>query len=75
VLTSQFDAHTFVNNHMADLDKEVTQYESSNEGSGNAGGLNLYESPSPLHPVCGKRQRALGTEDPNYVLGQLVYDH
>jgi hypothetical protein len=41
---------------MVDLENEATQYESPNEGSGNAGGLNLYESPSPIHPSCGKRQ-------------------
>jgi hypothetical protein len=35
----------------------------------------LYESPSPLHPLCAKRQRASGTEDPDSVLEQPVYDH
>jgi hypothetical protein len=49
---------------MASLENEATQYESPNEGSGNAGGLDLYDSPSPLHPLCGKRQQASGTEDP-----------
>jgi hypothetical protein len=74
-LKTKFDAHLFVDNQMADLENEVTQYESPNEGSGNAGVLDLYESPSPLHPLCGKRQRASGTEDPDYILKQLVYDH
>jgi hypothetical protein len=60
---------------MADLDNEATQYEPPNEESRNAGGSDLYESPSPLHPPCGKRQRASGTEDLDYVLEQLVYDH
>jgi hypothetical protein len=60
---------------MADLENEATQYESPNEGSGNAGGSDLYESPSPLHPSCGKRQRESGTEDLDYILEQLVYDH
>jgi hypothetical protein len=60
---------------MADLENEVAQYEPPNEGSRNAGGLALYESPSPLHPPCGKRQRASGTEDLDYVLKQPVYDH
>jgi hypothetical protein len=60
---------------MADLENEATQYDSPNEGSGNAGGSDLYESPSPIHPLCGKRQRTSGTEDPDYVLEQLVYDH
>jgi hypothetical protein len=41
---------------MADLEIEATQYESPNMGSENAGGSNLYESPSPLHPPCAKRQ-------------------
>jgi hypothetical protein len=60
---------------MADLEIEATQYESPNEVSGNARGSNLYESPSPFHPPCGKRQRASGIEDPDYVLEQPVYDH
>jgi hypothetical protein len=58
---------------MADLENEMTQYESPNERSGNAGGLDLYESPSH-HPPCGKRQRASGI-DRDYVLKQPVYDH
>jgi hypothetical protein len=60
---------------MSDLENEATQYESPNEGSRNARGSNEYESPSPLHPPCGKRQRASGTDDPDYVLKQSVYDH
>jgi hypothetical protein len=60
---------------MLDLDNEMTQYESPNEGSRNAGGSDEYESRSPLHPPCGKRQRASGTEDYDYVPEQLVYDH
>jgi hypothetical protein len=60
---------------MVDLENEATQYESPNEVSGNAGGLNLYESPSPIHPPCGKRQRASVTKDPDSVPEQLVYDH
>jgi hypothetical protein len=46
-----------------------------NEGSGHEGGSDLYESPSPIHPLCGKRQQASDTEDPDYVLEQPVYDH
>jgi hypothetical protein len=72
---NKFDAHPFVDNQMADLKNEVTQYESPNEGSGNVGGSDLYESPSPLHPLCSKRQWASGTEDPDYVLEQPIYDH
>jgi hypothetical protein len=60
---------------MVDLENEATQYESPNERSGNAGGSGLYESPSPLHPPCTKRQRALSTKDPDYVLEQPIYDH
>jgi hypothetical protein len=60
---------------MVELENPATQYESPNEGSGNAGGLDSYESPSPLHPPCAKRQPASGTEDPDYVAEQLVYDH
>jgi hypothetical protein len=60
---------------MADLENEATQYESPNEGSGNVEGSDLYESPSPLHPPCDKRQRVSGTEDPDYILEQLVYDN
>jgi hypothetical protein len=60
---------------MTDFENEVTQYESPNEGNGNVGGSVLYESPSPLHPPCGKRQRASGSEDPDYVPEQSVYDN
>jgi hypothetical protein len=52
---------------MVDLENEATQYESPNEGNENAGGSDLYESPSPIHPPCGKRQRASGNEDPDYI--------
>jgi hypothetical protein len=52
---------------MADLENEATQYESPDEGSRNAGGLDLYESPSPLHSPCSKRQRASGTENLDYI--------
>jgi hypothetical protein len=72
---NKIDAHPFVNNQMTDLENEATQYESLNEGSGNAGGSNLYQSPSLLHPPCGKRQRASGTEDLDYILKQPVDDH
>jgi hypothetical protein len=74
-LKTKFDAHSFVDNQMVDLENEVTQYESPNKKSGKAGGSDLYESPSPLHPPCVKRQRASGTEDPDYVPEQLVYNH
>jgi hypothetical protein len=74
-LKIKFDEYPFVDNQMVVLENEATQYESPNEGSGNAGGSDLYESPSPLHPPCGKRQQASGTEDPDYVLEQLVYDN
>jgi hypothetical protein len=74
-LKTKFDTHPFVDNQKADLENEVTQYESPNEGSGNPGGSDLYESPSPLHASCAKRQWASGTEDPNYILEQPVYDH
>jgi hypothetical protein len=60
---------------MSDFENEATQYESPNKGSGNAVGLDEYESPSPLHPLCSKRQRASGTEDQNYIPEQPVYDH
>jgi hypothetical protein len=60
---------------MSELENEATQYESSNEGSGNARGSDLYKSPSPLHPLCAKRQRASDTDDLDYVLEQPVYDH
>jgi hypothetical protein len=65
----------FVNNQMVKLENEATQYKSPNEGSGNVGGLDSYESHSPLHPPCAKRQRASGTEDPDYILEQPIYDH
>jgi hypothetical protein len=42
---------------MAELENEATQYESHNKGSGNTGGSDSYESPSPLHPPCAKRHR------------------
>jgi hypothetical protein len=60
---------------MTDLENEVTQYESSNEGSGNERGSDLDESHSPLHPPCTKRQRASGTENPDYISEQPVCDH
>jgi hypothetical protein len=60
---------------MADLESEATQYESPNEENGNARGSDLYESPSPLPPLCGKRQRASGTKDPYYVSEQPVYNN
>jgi hypothetical protein len=50
-----FETHPFVDNQMADLENEVAQYEPPNERSRNAGGSDLYESPSPLHPPCTKR--------------------
>jgi hypothetical protein len=74
-LKTKIEAHLFVDNQMSDLENEATQYESPNEGSGNAGGSDEYESASPLHPPRGKRQRASGTEDQDYVPEQLVYDH
>jgi hypothetical protein len=37
--------------------------------------LDEYESPSPLHPLCSKRQRASGIEDQNYIPEQPIYDH
>jgi hypothetical protein len=74
-LKTKFDAHPFVDNQTMDLENEATQYESPNEGSGNAGGSDLYESPSPLHPLCGKRQQASGTADLDYIPKQPVYDH
>jgi hypothetical protein len=74
-LKIKFDEYPFVDNQMVVLENEATQYESPNEGSGNAGGSDLYESPSPLHPPCDKRQQASGTEDPDYVLEQPVYDN
>jgi hypothetical protein len=74
-LKTKFDTHPFVDNQMADLENEATQYESLDEGSRNAGGSDLYKSPSPPHPLCGQRQRASGTEDPDYVLEQPVYDN
>jgi hypothetical protein len=74
-LKTKFDAHQFVDNQMVDLQNEATQYESPKEGSGNAGGSDLYEPPSPLHPPCSKRQRASSIEDLDYVLEQPVYDH
>jgi hypothetical protein len=64
-----------VDNQITDLENEATQYESPNEGSGNVGGSDLYESTSPLHPLCGKMQRASGTEDLDNVLEQPLYDH
>jgi hypothetical protein len=51
---------------MAEPKNQTTQYESPNEGSKNEGTSELYESPSPLQPLCAKRQRASGTEDPDY---------
>jgi hypothetical protein len=60
---------------MSNLENEVTQYESPNEGSENGGGSDDYESPSSLHPSCGKRQWASGTEDLDYIPEQPLYDH
>jgi hypothetical protein len=74
-LKTKFDAHPFIDNQMVDFEIEATQYESPNEESGNAGGSNLYESPSPLHPPSGERQRASGTEDLDYIPKQPIYDN
>jgi hypothetical protein len=54
-LKIKFDTHPFIDNQMVDLDNEATQYESPNKKSGNVGGSDLYESPSPIHPTCGKK--------------------
>jgi hypothetical protein len=66
-LKEKFVAHPFVNSQMAGVENEATQYESPNEGSRNAGSSDSYESPSPPHPPCTKRQRASVTEDPDYI--------
>jgi hypothetical protein len=49
---------------MANLENEATQYESPNEGSGNAGGSDLYKSPSPiiLRAVKGNEHQALRSQ-------------
>jgi hypothetical protein len=60
---------------MVEPENEATQYDSPNEESRNAEGSDSYESPSPLYPPCTKRQRALDTKDPDYVLEQPIYDH
>jgi hypothetical protein len=59
------------------VSQKMAQYESSNEGSGNGGSSPSYEIPSPLYPLCGKRQWKVVTEDSDqdYILEQLVYDH
>jgi hypothetical protein len=74
-LKTKFNTHPFVDNLMSNLENEATQYESRNEGSGNVGDSDEYESPSPFHPPCGKRPRASGTEDQDYVLEQPIYNH
>jgi hypothetical protein len=60
---------------MMELENEATQHEPPNEGSGNAGSSDSYESFSPPQPPCVKRQRASDIEDLNYVPEQPVYDH
>jgi hypothetical protein len=60
---------------MAGPENEMTQYESPNEGRGNEGSSDLYESPSPLQPPCTKRQQASDIKDPHYVPEQPVQDH
>jgi hypothetical protein len=45
-LKTKVEPHLFVDNQMVELENEVTQYESPNEGSRNEGSSNLYESPS-----------------------------
>jgi hypothetical protein len=60
---------------MVEPKNEVTQHASLNRGSGNAKNSDSHESPSPPEPMCAKRQRASGIEDPYYVLEQSVYDH
>jgi hypothetical protein len=55
-LKTKFDTHSFVDNQMADPENEANQYESPNKGSGNAGSLDSYESPSLFQPPCTKRQ-------------------
>jgi hypothetical protein len=70
-----FDTYPFVDNQMKEPKNEATQYESPNEGSGTAGSSDSYESPSPPQFPCAKRKRSSGTEDPDYIPEQLVYDH
>jgi hypothetical protein len=41
----------------------------------NDGSLYSYHSPSPLDPLCAKWQRASGTDDPDYIPKEAVYDH
>ena len=57
----------------------MTRYESSNGGSGNEGrnfdSSDSCHSPSPLDPLCAKRQRASDTDDLNYIPKEAVYDH
>jgi hypothetical protein len=74
-LKTKFDTHPFVDSQMAEPENEATQYESPNEGSGNAGSSDSYGSPSPPQPLCTKRQWASGTEDLNCILEQPVYNH
>jgi hypothetical protein len=50
----------------------MAQYKSSNEGSGNEGSPDSYESPSPPEPPCAKRQRSSGPQDPDYIQEQAV---
>jgi hypothetical protein len=55
-LKTKIDVHLFADNQMADLENKANEYESPNEGGGNVGSLDLYKSPSPLQPLCTKRQ-------------------
>jgi hypothetical protein len=57
---------------MAEPENQATQYESPNEGSGNEGSLDSYESPLPLQPPCAKRQRASGPDDLDYISEQPI---
>jgi hypothetical protein len=74
-LKIRFDTYPFIDNQMKEPENEATQYESPNEGSGTAGSSDSYESPSPPQLPCAKRKRPSGTEDPDYILEQLVYNH
>jgi hypothetical protein len=60
---------------MAGLENEATQYESPNERSGNAGGSDLYESPSSLNPLCDIGNEHLAPRTQITFRNNRVYDH
>jgi hypothetical protein len=61
-LKIKFDAYPFVENQMMELENEVTQYESPNEGNENARGCTNLLHAFILHALKGNEHQAPRTQ-------------